>query len=150
MPPDTAQATSPEDAYLIEGLKRICPLSFILPSSLHLNSACCYVIFPVFCLFWYSLSCISFVALSPILLPLSLSLSNVRQEGMRLSQTFLIFILKLSFSSTRGRLCFFFSEADAAPTAREILIQKQSPSFGGVGGTAIRLQARCAPGSHLL
>lgn len=35
-------------------------------------------------------------------------------------------VLKLLFSSTRGRLCFFFSEAAAAPPGRGILAHKRS------------------------
>lgn len=53
---------------------------------------------------------LSISALSVFLLP---SFSPVQTFGHAAPPN-LPYLLKLTFSSTRGRLCFFFSEADAA------------------------------------
>lgn len=122
---DTGQATSIEDANLTQGPKRMACLSSILPSSLHLNSSYCYVISPVFRPFRFPFPL--FILSGPPSLP-SPPLSPVyRCLSMRLSQTFLIF---LNFHFLPPGVGFVsFSEADEAPTGREILVQTQSFFF---------------------
>ena len=110
--------------------KSLGPLSLILPSLLHL---------PEFHLLLCDLSCflplliLLFLIYSLPPLPSTIPLCCTDVWTLAAPSN-LPNLLKIPFSSTRGRLCFFFSEADAAPTGREILVQTQP--FGGNCGEA--------------
>lgn len=67
--PDTGQVTSTDESLTL-GPKRMGSLNLILPSSLHLNSTCCYVISLFSATSNFPFPYLSFPILSPFFLPI--------------------------------------------------------------------------------